>query len=149
MSRIRGGGDEGHWLQTTLYPDSTFKSEIDSLVSSGTKVVGKLIQLATSDGRYCTSPAASADPDGDIITYENDATYGYKLTCRIWGYNSVDSNRHSCSKIINMPFSATPALGYAVKVTGGTYRYIRGSATDGVGFVLAVDNTNARCDVLI
>lgn len=149
MSRIRGGGDEGQWLETILYPDTTFKAEIVALEASDYYVVGKLIQLATSGNRYCTSPAASANPDGDIVAFENDTTYGYKLTCRIWGFNSIDSNRISPSRIINFPFSATPSLGNAVTVTGATYRYVRGTATDGIGFVLAVDNTNARCDVLI
>jgi len=149
MSRIRGMGDEGFMLQTILYPDSTFKSEIDSLANSGTKIIGKLIQLATSGSRYCTSPAASADPDGDIAFYEKDATYGYRLTCNIWGYNSVDSNRHSPKCIKVFPFAATPSLGYAIKVTGGTYRYARSTATDGVGFVLGYDNTSARMEVLI
>jgi hypothetical protein len=149
MSRIQGGGDQGHWLETTFIPDSTFKAEISHLVSSGTKVVGKLVQLATSANYTVTSPAASADPDGDIVAFEHDSVNTWRLTCRIWGYTTIDSARKNANCIIKFPFAATPSLGQAVKVTGGTYRYARGTATDGVGFIVSVDNTNAEFDAII
>ena len=149
MARIPGGGDQGNWLETTFYPDSTFTTEITSLINSGTKVVGKLVSLATSANYKVTSPAASADPDGDIVALENDAVNTYRLTCRIWGYTSIDSARKGANRIIKFPYSSAPSLGQAIKVTGGTYRYVRGTATDGVGFVVSVDTTNTECDVII
>ena len=149
MSRILGGGDSGVFLNKTFYPDTTFKAEIVSLESSATYIVGKMIKLATSGNYYVTSPAASAYPDGDIIAWENDVTYGYKLTVRLWNYTSIGSHLNSPHVIVKFPYASAPTLGHAMVVTGGTYRYGRSSATEGVGFVLAVDTTNETFDVLI
>ena len=149
MSRILGGGDSGVFLDKTFYPDTTFKAELISLDSSATYIVGKLVQLATSGNYYVTSPAASAYPDGDIVAFEKDITYGYKLTVRLWNYTSIGSTLQNPKNIVKFPYASAPTLGHAIVVTGGTYRYVRSSATTGVGFVLAVDTTNETCDVLI
>lgn len=148
MTRIIGKGDAGNFLVTTWKPDSTFKSEITSLISSGTDIVGKLVQIATSDDYTVTSPAASADPDGEIIAYEKDgAGDDYRLTCQIWGYTDMDSAHHDAHGIKKFRASGTPALGKFIKVTGGTYKEVREAATAGVGKIVRTES--GSCDVLI
>ena len=147
MSRTIGGGDRGNILTVPMSPDTTFTAEITALIAAETDVVGKLISIGTSDDYTVTSPAASADPDGMIITQEGNSTDGYLLGCEIWGYTDLDDARHSAHCIKTFVAEGTPALGYFVKVTGSTYGTVRSAATAGLGKVIKTTSTSV--DVLI
>ena len=147
MSRTIGGGDRGNILTVPMNADTTLTAEITSLIANGTPVVGKLISIGTSDDYTVTSPAASDDPDGMIITQEGNSTDGYLLGCEIWGYTDLDSAVHSAHCIKTFTASGTPTLGYFVKVTGDTYDTVREAATAGLGKVIKTTSTSV--DVLI
>lgn len=150
MSRVYGGGDGGNFIVRTFIPDTTFKAEITSLVSSGTHVVGKLVVIATSDGYTVTSPAANAKPDGDIIAYEKDASNTYILTCRIWGYTDSNSVYHNAVAVKNFTYAGTPSLGYQILVSSGTYHDAVATSTTGIGKILEIDTpASGKMDVII
>ncbi|MDD2869673.1 hypothetical protein [Neomegalonema sp.] len=150
MSRVYGGGDGGNFITRTFIPDTAFKAEIVSLVSSGTNVVGKLVQIATSDGYTVTSPAANAKPDGDIIAFEKDATNTYLLTCRIWGYTDSNSVYTRAVAVKNFAYSGTPSLGYQILVSSGTYHDVVATSTTGIGKILEIDTPSSGfVDVII
>lgn len=140
MSRVMGGGDAGVFLEKTFLADSTFIAEITSLISSGTDVVGKLVQIATSADYTVTSPADGAEPDGEIIAYELDDFNTYALTCQIWGYQNYDSVFTKATCIKNFTYAGTPTLGYYVEVSGGTYHDVEATTTLGMGKIIAIDH---------
>jgi len=149
MSRVVGGGDFGNFLTITAIPDSTFKSEITSLISSGTGVVGKLVTIATSGNYTVTSAAANAKPDGDVIAYERDAVNTYVLTCRIWGYTDSNSVYHPAHCIRNFDYAGTPARGYQILVSSSTYHDVIATSTTGIGKILGKDvPTTGYVDVI-
>lgn len=149
MSRVMGGGDAGVFLEKTFIADSTFITEITSLISSGTDVVGKRVQIATSADYTVTSPADGAEPDGEIIAYELDDVSTYRLTCQIWGYQNYDSVYTKASVIKNFLYSGTPALGKYIEVSGGTYHDVEATTTLGMGKIIAIDHpSSGYLDVL-
>lgn len=150
MARVTGGGDAGAFLEVGgILADSTFITEITSLISSGTDVVGKLVQIATSANSTVTSPADGAEPDGRIIAYELDDFATYKLSCQFWGYQTYDSAYLSASRIVNFTYAGTPALGQYVEVSGGTYHDVEGTTTLGMGKIFAIDvPASGKLDVI-
>lgn len=139
MSVVKGGGDRGAFLEIGCVPDSTFKSEIDSLITAGTAVVGKLVALTWSNDYEVTSPAANAIPDGKIVNYEKTSS-SYRLTVRLWSYIDQNSARHTPVCIINIPYEGTLALQDSVIVYNSDYDSVDDGTSGGWGAVIALDN---------
>lgn len=134
---VKGGGDRGSFLEISCVPDSTFKGEIDDLITAGTQVTGKLVSLTWSNNYEVTSPAANAIPDGKIIDYEKTSPT-YRLTVRLFSYIDTNSHRHTPVGIINVPHS-TVAKQDSVVVYSTTYVAVTDGTTGGYGAVIAVD----------
>ena len=142
MTRIRGlgGGNYGEPITLTCVPDSTFITEITALIAAGTDVVGKYVAGATSANFTVTSPAADAQPWGEIIAYENDADNTYILTCEFWQYADYEAGYHSATKVRHLAYGdGTIALGQEVRIHGSTYMYVDGVNSGGRGFVFGID----------
>lgn len=143
-----GGGNKGEQLVITLTPDSTFKSEIDALITAKTKVVGKLIQLATGANYSCTSPGNGEFAHGRILDYEKTST-SYRLTCEVWGFTDGSSAFKAATRIVNLEYSGSPSRGNGGLVYGTAYRPIYGNAS-GIGFIIGIDVPDSgRLDMLI
>lgn len=149
MSRSLNGGDMGNFLDIACVPDSTFKSEIDALITAGTAVVGKLVSLTWLNNYEVTSPADDAIPDGEIIAYEKDATSYYILTVRLWSYIDQNSARHTPVCIKQLYYgTGTIALQDSVIVNGSTYSAVDDGTSGGWGAVIAKDNPSGYVDVI-
>lgn len=143
------GGDHGEFLDIMCTPDSTFKSELDALVLAKTAIVGKLVQFTFAANYQVTSPAANAIPDGEIIAFEEDLTYGYVLTCRIFHYPDQNSGHHTPKGIKLVPYESTLALQDSMKVYNSDYDSVTDGTTGGWGACIAIDSTNSVAEFLV
>lgn len=148
MARVRGGGDrplgEVSWV-----PDATFEAEIDALIAAGTKVVGKLVTITGSNNYEVTSAAAGAVPNGKIIDYRVCGS-SYELTINMFTYVDQNGFYHAPTRIVNLPYDGTTALGDTVKVDDVTYVNIEDGGATGMGLIVAIDvPTTGRADFMV
>jgi hypothetical protein len=149
MSRVRGLGDRGGFIDVGCVPDATFKTEIDALIVAKTDVVGKIVTLTWLNNYEVTSAAQNATPDGVVLQcVPNGSTYD--LTVRLFHFvdqNSVDRTAHT---IVNFAYGGgTVALQDTIKVYDTAYMYVTDGGTGGWGAVISKDTTSATVDVLV
>lgn len=142
MSVIKGCGALGYvggFPIITCIPDSTFKSEIDSLRSAGTDVIGKLVQFTWSNNYEVTSPADLAIPDGEITDYERTSS-SYRLTVMVFHYTDQNGSSHTPVGVKNLRYEsgATLALQDSIQTEGSTYMYVEDATTGGWGAVIGL-----------
>jgi len=145
------GGSLGDPLVIPAVPDSTFETEIAALVVAKTKVVGKLVALTFSNNYEVTSPAAGAEFDGEIISYDGTtaaAGSGYLLTVVLLSYIDQNSARHTPVCVRELEYAGTLALQDSAESRDANYRTIVDGGTGGWGAVLALDTTNSLAHVL-
>lgn len=145
-----GGGDRGAYLEITCVPDSTFKSEIDALITAKTDVIGKLVSFTWANNYEVTSPADNAIPDGKIIKYEKTSS-SYRLLVRVFHYVDQNSAHHTPVCIMNLEYAsgATIALQDSVIINGTTYRNVDDGTSGGWGAVIGKDTpASLRVDVI-
>ena len=148
MARVYGGGDrplgEVSWV-----PDATFETEIDALVAAGTAVIGKLVTLTGSNNYEVTSGAAAAVPNGKIIDYRVSGS-SYRLTVDMFTYVDQNGFFHAPTRIVNLPYDGTTALGDTVKIDDSDYVNIEDGGATGMGYIVAVDvPTTGRADFMV
>ena len=146
-------GDVGGFLEIGFVPDSTFELELDALVTAGTKIDGKLVQIVTSGNYTVTSPASGAIPDGKIVAWKKTASASassYQLTVRLFHYVTQNTGHFTPVYIINMDYdaSSTLALGDTIECYDSGYHNITDGDTGGHGFVVSLDSTNYNADVI-
>lgn len=147
----KGGGHKGGLILACV-PDSTFKSEIDALITAGTKVVGKLVQFTWSDNYEVTSPAAAATPDGVIVSYRKTtqaAGASYDLSVLAFHYADQNAVDHTPVAVVTLEYDGTTALQDSVKVDGATYRKVEDGGAAGWGAVISIDTSAVTVDVLV
>ena len=151
MARSIGGGDVGNHLDIPCFPDATFKAEIIALIAAGTAIEGsKLVTFTFSNNYEVTSAADGAVPDGKVIKVEQDATYGYLLTCRIFHVTDQNAGHFNPVEVITLPNSdGTIALQDSMIVYGTTYMYVDDGTSGGTGVCVSIDSTNLTADFLI
>ena len=152
MADILGlGGSKGSPLVISCVPDSTFKSEIDALITAKTKVVGKLVSLTYGANYEVTSPADDAIPDGEIVAYSKTTSASgssYLLSVALFHYVDQNSAHHTPVCVRTLEYSGTIALQDSVIINGSTYRAVDDGGAGGWGAVIAKDTTNSKVDVL-
>jgi len=142
------GGDRGNLLDIQCVPDATFKTEIDALVLAGTKVVDKLVQFTWSNNYEVTSPAANAIPDGEIITFEKDDTYGYILGVRVFHYPTQNGTSKTPTMIKQLPYEGSLALQDSSVIYNSDYDSVDDGTTADNNAAIAIDSTNGIADFL-
>lgn len=150
MARTIGGGNVGPELLVTLVPDSTFKSELDSLVAADTKISGsKLVSLTWSNNYECTSPADDAIFDGFVKFCRPivPSPY-YHLTVDLISYIDQNSARHTPRRILHLPYSGTIALQDSVIINSSTYMNVDDGTSGGWGAVIGKDLPTNWVDVI-
>jgi len=155
MSRTIGGGHFGPDLKITCVPDSTFKSEIDTLIATNpetaaTKLSGaKLVSLTFLNNYEVTSPANDARFDGFVTDYSPivPSPY-YYLTVDLVRYSDQNGNRWTARRILHLPYSGTIALQDSVIINGTTYYLVDDGGTGGDGAVISKDTPTGYVDVL-
>ncbi len=148
---LRKGGNKGNPVVISAVPDSTFKSEIDALITAGTNVVGKLVSLTFANDYEVTSPADDAIPDGEIISCKKAtlaAGNSYILTVALFHYTDQNGSSHTPVCIRELDYNGTIALQDSVIVNGTTYRNLDDGGTGGWGAVIAKDTSNSKVHVL-
>lgn len=146
-----GRGNQGHPLNITAAPDSTFKDEITALIAAGTNVTGKLVTLTFSNNYEVTSAAAAAIFDGKVtncrpVTGASGVTYS--LSVDLIHYTDQNGNSHTPVCIINVPYDGTTALQDSVIVDDVTYMNVEDGGTGGWGAVIGKYTDNTTVDVL-
>ena len=151
MARSIGGGDAGNHLDIQCWPDATFKAEIIVLEAAGTAIEGsKLVTFTYSNNYEVTSAADGAIPDGKVIKVEQDATYGYLLTIRVFHVADQNGVAVNPTEVISLPNSdGTIALQDSMIVYGTTYMYVDDGTSGGTGVCVSIDSTNLTADFLI
>lgn len=149
MSRQRGLGDRGSFIDISCVPDATFEAEIDALIIAKTDVVGKLVTLTWLNNYEVTSATQNACPDG-VVTQCVPSGSTYDLTVRLFHFTDQNSAHQPVHCIINLPYGGgTVALQDTVKVYDTAYMYVTDDGTGGFGAIIAKDTTSATVDVLM
>jgi hypothetical protein len=148
---VEGGGDRGNYLEISCVPDATLESEIDTLITAGTDVIGKLVTFTFSNNYEVTSAANSSIPDGKIVRYEKRGTT-YQLTCRIWHYTDQNAGNKTPNCIVNLYSGGnTVALRDSILTSNGTtFMTIKDGTSGGWGAIIGKNTPAASYnDVII
>lgn len=148
--RDEGGGYNGEFLFVTATPDSTLKSNIDTMILNEVAVEGIKVQFTTSANFQVQKCAEDAKPDGEIVAKEGDASDGYKLTIRVFGYTHGNGFWYAATRIVHTEYAGSVSLGDAMVNGTATAGKMKGTGTPGIGKVLNVDVPSAsECDFIL
>ena len=149
---VKQGGSKGSKFVVSCVPDSTFKTELDALVTADTDIVGKLVALTWSNSYEVTSPASGADFDGEIIDYKKTTTASgasYLLSVDMVHFVDQNGTDHTPTRIRAYPYSGTIALQDTVKIAAeATYMHVVDGGAAGHGAVISKDTSNTTVDVI-
>jgi len=135
-----------------FYPDSSLKDTLEGYETAGTPELQDIyIVISTSNNNEVSLAGNGVAPNGKIVNYKKDKTYGYILSVSLFKYADYEGNLHTPIGIFEFSYgeNTAPSLGEEIQMDGTDGDVVDGVTSGGIGKIINVDTTNSVVHAIV